>query len=72
MKGLRTEARQRYEHSLTLNPDLQIAHKELADLLRDAGEYQAAVSHYEAALRIQPDFPQAKENLAFTRSLTGK
>src|ERR1700682_2420215 len=30
-KGLRAEARRRYEHSLSVKPNLQIAHKELAD-----------------------------------------
>jgi tetratricopeptide (TPR) repeat protein len=66
------EARSRYEHSLSLNPGLQIAHKELGDLLVRAGEYEAAVSHYEAALRIQPDYIQAKENLGFARSFLGR
>ncbi|MEY2492578.1 MAG: hypothetical protein QOH24_1529 [Verrucomicrobiota bacterium] len=71
-KGLRVEGRRRYEHSLTLSSDLQIAHKELADLLCGAGEYQAAIVHYEAALRIQPDFSEAKKNLSFARSLMGQ
>jgi tetratricopeptide (TPR) repeat protein len=70
-KGLRAEARRHYEHSITLNPLLQIAHKELGDILRGDGEYKAAIAHYEAALRIQPDFAEAKDNLAFTRSLVG-
>lgn len=51
-KGLRTESRRRCEHSLVLNPMLQITHKELGDILRGDGEYQAAIAHYEAALRI--------------------
>ena len=68
-KGLRTEARARYEHSLALNPNLQVAHKELGDLLRGSGEYQAAIGHYEAALRIQPDYVEAQQNLSFARSL---
>jgi tetratricopeptide (TPR) repeat protein len=57
---------------LKLNPDLQIAHKELADLLCGAGEYATAIAHYEEALRIQPDFAEAKQNLSFARSLTGR
>ena len=70
-KGLRSEARRRYEHSLSVNPDLQIAHKELADILCGDGEYDLAIAHYEEALRIQPDFKEAKQNLAFTRTLVG-
>jgi hypothetical protein len=71
-KGLRVQARRRYEHSLSLQPsqpDLQIAHKELADILCSQGEYDAAIAHYEEALRIQPDFLQAKQNLSFARTL---
>jgi tetratricopeptide (TPR) repeat protein len=71
VKGLRAEARRRYEHSLSLNPELQIAHKELADILRGEGEYDAAIAHYEEALRIQPDFLAAKQELSFARTLVG-
>jgi tetratricopeptide (TPR) repeat protein len=71
-KGLEAEARHRFEHSLIVNPMLQIAHKELGDILCGAGEYQAAIAHYEAALRIQPDFAEAKQNLSFARSLLGR
>ena len=70
-KGLRAEARRRYEHSLSMKADLQIAHKELADILCGEGEYDLAITHYEAALRIQPDFKEAKQNLVFTRTLAG-
>ncbi len=71
-KGLLAEARRRYEHSLSVNPDLQIAHKELADILCGNLEYDSAIAHYEEALRIQPDFNEAKQNLAFARSLVGR
>jgi lipoprotein NlpI len=70
-KGLRAEARRRYEHSLWLQPELQMAHKELADILCGEGEYDSAIAHYEAALRLQPDFREAKENLSFARTLAG-
>ncbi|HVF71121.1 MAG TPA: tetratricopeptide repeat protein [Chthoniobacterales bacterium] len=67
-KGLRTEARRRYEHSLVSNPMLQISHKELGDILCGEGNYREAIEHYETALRIQPDFVQARDNLSFARS----
>ena len=70
-KGMRAEARRRYEHSLSVNPDLQIAHKELADILCGDGEYDSAIAHYQEALRIQPDFKEAKQNLSFARTLVG-
>lgn len=71
-KGLRAEARRRYEHSLSVNPDLQIAHKELADILCGDLEYDSAIAHYQEALRIQPDFKEAKHNLSFARTLVGR
>ena len=71
-KGLSKEARAHYEHALSLDSAQPIAHKELADLLCGFGEYQAAIPHYETAVRLDPDYREAKENLAFTRSLVGK
>jgi Tfp pilus assembly protein PilF len=71
-QGRAKEARDRFEHSLSVDPSQPFAHKELADILSETGEYQAAIDHYEAALRLQPDFPEAKENLTFARSLAGK
>jgi Flp pilus assembly protein TadD len=71
-KGMRAEARRRYEHSLSVNPDLQIAHKELADILCGDLEYDSAIAHYQEALRIQPDFKEATQNLSFARTLVGR
>jgi hypothetical protein len=70
-KGMRAEARRRYEHTLSVNPDLQIAHKELADILCGDLEYDSAIAHYEEAIRIQPDFKEAKQSLSFARTLVG-
>jgi Flp pilus assembly protein TadD len=70
--GRSEEARTRFEHSLSLDPNQPFAHKELGDLLTGFGEYQAAIEHYEAALRIQPDFDQAKRDLSFVRKLAGR
>ena len=55
-----------------MNPDLQIAHKELADILCGDLEYESAIAHYEEALRIQPDYLEAKKNLSFARTLVGQ
>lgn len=71
-KGLTKEARGRFEGSLARDPAQPIAHKEFADLLLRTNEYQAAVSHYEAALRYQSDYVEAQESLAFARNLLGR
>jgi hypothetical protein len=70
-RGMRDEARRHYERSVLLNRDLDLAHKSLADLLCQSGEYDAAVVQYLEALRIRPEYREAKENLAFARSLAG-
>jgi Tfp pilus assembly protein PilF len=73
-KGLSKEARLRFEHSLSLSPNqpfAPLAHKEFADLLCGLGEYEAAISHYETALRLEPEYAQAQQNLAFARTLAG-
>jgi Tetratricopeptide repeat/TPR repeat len=67
-KKLPKEARARFEHALTLDTAQPIAHKELADLLCGFGEYPSAIAHYETAIRLDPDYIEAKENLAFARS----
>jgi len=70
-KGQLEEARSRFEHSLALDPHqlhAPLAQKEFADLLCHLGEYQTAIPHYETALRLQPEYAEAKENLDFARS----
>ncbi len=69
IQGKREEARARFEHSLSLDSTLFLAHKELADLFVAAGEIDKAIEHYHEAIRIKPDFEEAKSNLAFALSL---
>jgi Flp pilus assembly protein TadD len=71
-KGFGNDARVRFEHALSLDTAQPIAHKELADLLCGVGEYQKAIGHYETAIQLDPDYVEAKQNLAFARSLVGK
>ena len=71
-KTLEKEARVRFEHALVLDTAQPMAHKELADILFHFGEYQSAVAHYETAIRLDPDYVEAKENLGFARSFLGK
>lgn len=63
------EARERLKESLALKPDLDLAHKRLADLLVGSAEYGAAIHHYEEALKFRPDDREAKDGLSFARSL---
>jgi protein O-mannosyl-transferase len=52
-----------YAATLARNPDAWMAHNNLGNLLRDAGQLEAARTHYEAALRAQPDLVKVHNNL---------
>lgn len=52
-----------YAATLARNPEAWMAHNNLGNLLRDAGELEAARTHYEAALRAQPDLVKVHNNL---------
>jgi Tfp pilus assembly protein PilF len=69
LMGRLTEARVRLEHSLQLDPSLFLSHMLLGDLFSSEAEYEQAISHYEEALRLMPDFKPAEEKLAAARSL---
>ncbi|MBA2243058.1 MAG: tetratricopeptide repeat protein [Chthoniobacterales bacterium] len=71
-KGMRPEARRHYEHALSVDSGLVLAHKHLGDILLGSGEYDAAVAQYSEALRLNPALPNAKDDLSFARSLAGR
>ena len=45
------------------SPSLAVAHKRLAVVLEKRGRRAEAIAELEAALRLQPDFPDAKKEL---------
>jgi hypothetical protein len=58
------EAAASYQRALTLQPDFPDAHCNLANLLLEKGELDAALAHYRTALALQPNNPGAHYNLA--------
>lgn len=48
---------------LTHNQDFQL-HKNLADVLRDKGDYKEAAKHYGESVRIQPEYAPAYNGLS--------
>lgn len=48
---------------LTHNNDFQL-HKNLADVLRDKGDFKEALRHYGEAVRLQPDYAPAYNGLS--------
>ncbi|MBL9213046.1 MAG: tetratricopeptide repeat protein [Opitutaceae bacterium] len=53
-----------YVTTLARNPAAWMAHNNLGNLLREAGELDAARGHFEAALRVRPDLYRVHNNLA--------
>jgi Tfp pilus assembly protein PilF len=52
-----------YSTTLARNSAAWMAHNNLGNLLREAGDLDAARTHYEAALRTRPDLEKAHNNL---------
>ena len=55
-----------------LKPDCPLAHYNLANQLRECGRVNEAVEHYQAAIRLQPNYIRAKWNLAICFVLLGR
>ncbi|SRR5579883_1640380 len=53
-----------YQNALRLRPNYPEAHNNLAILLKERGDEQAARLHYEEALRLWPQYPEAHYNYA--------
>jgi tetratricopeptide (TPR) repeat protein len=59
----RDEAISLYRQGLTICPEDDVAHYELGRALVDAGRSAEAAQAFEAALKINPDFADAKRQL---------
>ena len=57
------EAIAHYEKGLSLCPDDDVAHNELGELYLGQGRIDAARAEFEEALRINPEFSRARQNL---------
>ena len=54
---------QLWRHALACNADNPLAHNNLALILVNCGQVDAAIAHYRQALEIQPDYVEARNNL---------
>ena len=62
--GMYRDSATLYRETLQRNPQCWLAHNNLGhDLLEVPGQLPEAIDHFEAALRLQPNFPQAYNNL---------
>ena len=51
------------EQAVRINPDDTVAHYNLGIALEKAGRVAEAMAQYEQALRIKPDYPEARNAL---------
>jgi len=56
-----------YRAGLTICPDDDVAHYELGKVMVEQGSYAEAEKEFEAALKINPDFADAKKQLETVR-----
>ena len=56
-----------YREGLTICPDDDVAHYELGKVMVEQGSYAEAEKEFEAALKINPDFADAKKQLETLR-----
>ncbi len=64
----RDEAISLYRQGLAICPDDDVAHYELGRALADAGQLAEAEKEYEAALKINPGFGEARRQLEALRN----
>jgi glutathione synthase/RimK-type ligase-like ATP-grasp enzyme len=62
--GFRTAARSAYLQAVRHHPRDKIVRVNLANLLREEHDLAAARLHYQAALAIDPEFPEAHQGMA--------
>ncbi len=49
-----------------------MAHNNLGSTLAQQGSYESAIEHFETAIKIDPNYMDARKNLELARSLAGK
>jgi tetratricopeptide (TPR) repeat protein len=61
-----------YAATIARNPECWMAHNNLAIALVDAGRAPEAIPHYERALAIRDNYPEAENNLGFALTQLGR
>jgi hypothetical protein len=69
--GFRSAARTAYLQAVQHHPGNKVVRVNLANLLREEHDLAAARLHYEAALAVDPDFPEAHQGMALVLNELG-
>jgi tetratricopeptide (TPR) repeat protein len=70
--GKMTQARQRFEHALTLRPEALEIRSAYANTLRDLGCFGEALAQYDRVLARDPGLNEAQLNRAYLKLMTGR
>jgi tetratricopeptide (TPR) repeat protein len=62
-KGEINQGVREFQTVLNANPNFAQAHFDLGFALESTGQTPEAISHYQRALELQPDYPGAKQRL---------
>jgi len=65
------DARTLWTDTLVKNPESWLAHNNLGITMAEAGDAAAAIAHYNEALRLKADFPEAHNNLGMALAAQG-
>lgn len=68
----RADARADFQAALEINPNFAPAFANLGNLLFEEGEAEAAIVHYERAIRADPDYAIAHFNLGVAYKRVGR
>src|SRR5438552_14106590 len=60
-----------FNHALDVTTDNPVAHNVLANVLASQGRYDEAIGHFEAALRIVPDY-ETNAHLGLALAIKGR
>jgi tetratricopeptide (TPR) repeat protein len=61
-----------YEHTLAVTENNAVMHNDYGTVLLEAGQFDKAVKHFNEALRIYPQYLQARKNIAMAYIQQGK
>jgi tetratricopeptide (TPR) repeat protein len=66
------DTRTLFTHTLAVTSDNAVAHQNLGNALLLAGDPRSAIPHFQAALRLDPEFPHLRTDLGSALGMVGR